>query len=78
LGRRRDACASLVHGAINSPAEGNGVTIRIPYRILNARFAAGAVSAGQGGGMEQAYDGWRVVSQFEFQQWVDTVEKLGQ
>jgi hypothetical protein len=40
----------------------------IPYRILNARFAAGAVSAGQGGGMEQAYDGWRVVSQFEFQQ----------
>jgi hypothetical protein len=24
------------------------MTIRIPYRILNARFAAGAVSAGQG------------------------------
>ena len=48
------------------------MTIRIPYRILNARFAAGAVRAGQGGGMEQAYDGWRVVSQFEFQQWVES------
>jgi hypothetical protein len=66
LGRRRDACASLVHRGINSPAEGSGVTIRIRYRILNARFAAGAVS---GGGVDQAYDGWRVVSQFEFQHW---------
>jgi hypothetical protein len=36
------------------------VTIRIRYRILNARLAAGAVSAGQGGGVDQAYDGWRV------------------
>ena len=45
------------------------MTIRIRYRILNARLAAGAVSAGQGGGVDQAYDGWRVVSQFEFQQW---------
>ena len=43
------------------------MTIRIRYRILNARLAAGAVS---GGGVDQAYDGWRVVSQFEFQQWV--------
>jgi hypothetical protein len=43
------------------------VTIRIRYPILNARLAAGAVS---GGGVDQAYDGWRVVSQFEFQQWV--------
>jgi hypothetical protein len=40
------------------------------------RLAAGAVNEGQGGGVDQAYDGWRVVSQFEFQQWVDTVEKL--
>jgi hypothetical protein len=31
------------------------VTIRIRYRILNARLAAGAVS---GGGVDQAYDGW--------------------
>jgi hypothetical protein len=54
----------------NSPAEGSGVTIRIRYRILNARLAAGAMS---GGGVDQAYDGWRVVSQFEFQQWVETV-----
>jgi hypothetical protein len=45
-----------------SPAEGSGVTIRIRYRILNARLAAGAVS---GGGVDQAYDGWRVVSQFD-------------
>jgi hypothetical protein len=35
-------------------------------------LAAGAVSAGQGGGVDQAYDGWRVVSQFEFQQWVES------
>jgi len=41
LGRRRDACASLVHGGINSPAEGSGATICIRYRILNARLAAG-------------------------------------
>ena len=27
-------------------SEGSGVTIRIRYRILNARLAAGAVSAG--------------------------------
>ena len=39
------------------------MTIRIRYRILNARLAAGAVSAGQAGGVDQAYDGWRVVSQ---------------
>jgi hypothetical protein len=31
------------------------MTIRIRYRILNARLAAGAVS---GGGADQAYDGW--------------------
>jgi hypothetical protein len=43
------------------------VTIRI---IRNARLAAGAVS---GGGVDQAYDGWRVVSQFEFQQRVEAV-----
>jgi len=65
LGRRRDACASHVHGGRHSPADGSGVTIHIRYRILNARLAAGAVS---GGGVDQAYDGWRVVSQFEFQQ----------
>jgi hypothetical protein len=58
MGRRRDACASLVHGGINSPAEGNGMTIRIRYRILNARLVAGAVS---GSGVDQAYDGWREV-----------------
>jgi hypothetical protein len=45
------------------------MTIRIRYRIPNARLAAGAVSAGQGGGVDQAYDGWRVVSEVEFQQW---------
>jgi hypothetical protein len=28
-----------------SPADGSGITIRIRYRILNARLAAGAVSA---------------------------------
>ena len=50
----------------HSPAKDSGVTIR----ILNARLAAGAVS---GGGVDQAYDGWRVVSQFEFQQWVEAV-----
>jgi hypothetical protein len=48
----------------------SGVTIRIRYRILNARLAAGAVSSG---GVDQACDGWRVVSQFEFQQWVEAV-----
>jgi hypothetical protein len=73
LGRRRDAGASVVHGRANSPAEGSGVTIRIRYRILNARLAAGAVS---GGGVDQAYDGWRVVSQFEFQQWVGSGNSL--
>jgi pyruvate/2-oxoglutarate/acetoin dehydrogenase E1 component len=41
------------------------MTIR--SRVLNARLAAEAVS---GGGVDQAYDGWREVSQFEFQQWV--------
>jgi hypothetical protein len=44
------------------------VTVRIRYCILNTRLAAGAVSAGQGGGVDQAYDGWWVVSQFGFQQ----------
>jgi hypothetical protein len=33
-------------------SEGSGVTIRIRYRILNARLAAGAVSAGRRGGMD--------------------------
>jgi hypothetical protein len=66
--RHRNPCTRWA-----SSADGSGMTIRIPYRILNARVAAGAVSAGQGGGMEQAYDGWRVVSQFEFQQWVEAV-----
>ena len=61
----RDACACLAHGGINSPAEGSGVTMRILYRILNVRLAAGAVSAG---GVDQAYDGLWVVPQFEFQQ----------
>jgi hypothetical protein len=42
------------------------MTIRIRYSILNARLAPGALS---GGGVDQAYDGWRVVSRFEFQQW---------
>jgi hypothetical protein len=69
LGRRCDAGTGALHGRANSPAEGSGVTIRIRYRILNARLAAGAVSAGQGGGVDQAYDGWREVSRFEFQQW---------
>jgi hypothetical protein len=39
-------------------------------------LAAGAVSAGQGGGVDQAYDGWRVASQFEFQQWVGIYELI--
>jgi hypothetical protein len=73
LGRRRDAGASALHGGINSPAEGSGVTIRIRYRILNARLAAGAVS---GGGVDQAYDGWWVVSEFEFQRWVGSGHSL--
>jgi hypothetical protein len=60
---------------LNSPAEGNGVTIRIRYRILNARLAAGAVSAGRGGGVDQAYGGWRVVSRFEFHQIVLKIDK---
>jgi hypothetical protein len=51
-------------------ADGSGITIRIRYRILNARLVAGAVS---GGGVDQAYDGWREVSEFEFQQWVEAV-----
>jgi hypothetical protein len=59
LGRRGDAGTSVVHGGAHSPAKDSGVTIRIRYRILNARLAAGAVSAGQGGGVDQAYDGWR-------------------
>jgi hypothetical protein len=33
------------------PPKGSGMTIRIRYRILNARLAAGAVS---GGGVDQA------------------------
>jgi hypothetical protein len=49
------------------------VTIRIRSRILNARLAAGAVS---GGGVDQAYDGWWVVSEFEFQQWVGSGNSL--
>jgi hypothetical protein len=62
LGSKRDIdIGDRSHGL---PAS---VTIRIRYRILNAGLAAGAVS---GGGVDQAYDGWRVVSQFEFQQWV--------
>ena len=66
FGRRRDAGTSALHGGIDIAAEGSGVTIGIRYRILNARLAAGAVSAGQGGGV--AYDGWRVVSQIEWQE----------
>jgi hypothetical protein len=54
----------------SSPAKDSGVTIRIRTAfILNARLAARAAS----GGVDQA---WRKVLQFEFQQWVDTVEKL--
>jgi hypothetical protein len=49
------------------------MTIRIRYRILNARLSAGAVS---GGGVDQAYDGWRVVSEVEFQQWVESGNSL--
>jgi hypothetical protein len=52
------------------------MTIRIRYRIPNARLAAAAVSAGQGGGVDQAYDGWREVSQFEFQQWGESRHSL--
>ena len=55
---------TLIHGGVDPPADGSGMTIRIRYRIPNARLAAGAVNAGQGGGVDQAYDGWRVVSQF--------------
>jgi hypothetical protein len=55
LGRRGDAGTSLVHGGAHSPADGSGVTIHIPYRILSARLAAGEVS---GNGVDQAYDGW--------------------
>jgi hypothetical protein len=65
----------VLHHTSLSPGQdmpAGGVTIRIRYRILNARLAAGAVSAGQGGGVDQAYDGWRVVSRFEFQQWVES------
>jgi hypothetical protein len=64
LGRRGDAGTRLIHGGAHSPAKDSGVTIRIRYHIPNARLAVGAVSAGQGGGVDQAYDGWRVVSQF--------------
>ena len=49
------------------------MTIRILDRILNVRLAAGVVS---GGGVDQAYDGWRVVSEFEFQQWVGSGHSL--
>jgi hypothetical protein len=35
-------------GCRREQAPTRGVTIRIRYRILNARLAAGAVSAGQG------------------------------
>src|SRR4029077_18737600 len=73
LGRRCDDGAILAHGGRHSPAKDSGITIRIRYRILNARLAAGAVS---GGGVDQADDGWRVVSQFEFQQWVESGHSL--
>jgi phosphopantetheinyl transferase (holo-ACP synthase) len=73
LGRRCDAGTSLVHGWANSPAEGSGVTTRIRYRILNARLTAGAV---RGGGVDQAYDGWRVAFQLEFQQRVGIYELI--
>jgi len=39
LGRRRDDSAILVHGGRHSPADGSSMTIRIRYRILNARLA---------------------------------------
>jgi hypothetical protein len=42
------------------------VTKKIQWLVRRAAGAAGAVS---GGGVDQAYDGWRVLSQFEFQQW---------
>ena len=76
-GTARGGCAgtSLVHGGAHSPAKDSGVTIRIRYRILNARLTAGAVS---GGGVDQAYNGWRVVSQFEFQHWVESGHSLKQ
>jgi len=53
--------ATPAQALVHSPADGSGITIRIRYRILNARLAAGAVSAGQGGGVDQAYAEWRVV-----------------
>jgi hypothetical protein len=40
----------LVHGGINSPADGSGMTIGIRYRILNARLAAGISAMGVGSG----------------------------
>ena len=45
------------------------MTIRIRYRILNARLAAGAVS---GGGVDQATDGGYYPS-LNFKQWVEAV-----
>jgi hypothetical protein len=53
------------------PAEGSGVTIRIRYRILNARLAAGAVSGGGGSGLRRMTGSVPV----EFQQWVEAVYK---
>ena len=52
------------------------MTIRIRYRLLNARLAAGAVSAGQGGGVDQTYDGWRGVSQLNFSNGVESGHSL--
>jgi hypothetical protein len=55
--QRRDACANLVHGGINSSAEGSGVTNRI---------------AGQSGGVNQTYDGWQEVSGLNFSNGVES------
>src|ERR1700730_5294822 len=49
-----------------SPGDGSSTTIRIRYRIPNPRLTAGAVSAGKGGGVDQAYDEWRVGPSLNF------------
>jgi hypothetical protein len=37
--------ATPAQALVHSPADGSGITIRIRYRILNARLAAGAMGA---------------------------------
>jgi hypothetical protein len=46
------------------------MSVIIPFKHSERALGGRSGERGAGRGVGQAYDGWREVSQFEFQQWV--------